>query len=266
MTEEITSIPLTDGTVCTMSEIAASTLSEEFGIERARLKRGAGGYAQVVATPKAAAFRNAGEVPLIDLLAVYAYIMRDLEPGQRWVCADGDPRNLTRENIVPSALAEPQPEIESEQKIEKPSVFLDTPAIQWQLDTLAHALYTDTKWKDENGNEKTAKPLIAIVVDKLKNRALAQEVLGDITLQIVEQIRAGKFRGKSVGEFYSWIRTITRRQADEKLAGVLAGCIGDIENDRAELQLKKRLVDSGAEQEWLLRTEFSQSEGSAGYY
>src|SRR5689334_12390385 len=96
--DKITTLPLSDGTVCTLAEVAADTLAEEFGIRSARLKKGAGGNEQAVATPKSAEYRNAREVALIDLLAVYAYIKGDLAPGQRWVCADGDPRNLTREN------------------------------------------------------------------------------------------------------------------------------------------------------------------------
>ena len=253
--DEITTLPLSDGTACILAEVAADTLAEEFGIRSARLKKGAGGNVQVVATPKSAQYRNAKEVALIDLIAIYAYIRGDLAPGQRWVCADGDPRNLTRENIVASVLAEPvrEPEVPCTEK--KPAIFLDNTDIEWQLDTLADALYNRTRWVDDKGKEHSAISILDVGKGKL-GKALAQEVLGEVTLEIVGQIRRGKFRGKTRARFFGWIRTIAKRQFSKRLQGVLENVIGDIEPDQAEMRLMEVLRASGAEQEMLERTEF----------
>jgi hypothetical protein len=249
MTKE-TAIPLSDGTPCRMSQVAAIILADDFGIERARLKSGAGGNARVVATPKSAEYRNAREVPLIYLLATFAYGFRDcdLEPGQRWVCADGDPRNLTQSNIVPSKSETRCEEPARRAKKERVTVFLDSPAVNRQLDMLGSVI-RDRSFYVKDGEEKNAASLYAIGLDILCKPFLVETVLGDVVVTIAEQIRAGQFRGQSDGEFFSWVRTIARNQFKRRQKAAISNAMGDIEPDRAARRLRKtyRAVLAAAE-------------------
>lgn len=104
-------LPLSDGTLCRITQWASVVLKDHFGITRARLRKGAGNHVDVVVKPSPAKHPDATEVPLRDLLAVFCYrLAGDAEPGDKWTLADGDCRNLMPQNIV-IAKAQPKKKI-----------------------------------------------------------------------------------------------------------------------------------------------------------
>jgi hypothetical protein len=235
----VAELPLSDGTVCLMTHLAKSTLAREFGVESGRLKSGAGGNAVVVVQTKKRGEYTAAEVPLRELLATLVY-EKHLESGTKWLCADGNQRNLLPQNIA-STVPAAAPKAVTQKKA-KAAQCTDTPAIDRQLDMLVMAIAGTTP--------KGCAPLIAKGIGILHNRALAEEVLGEAALEIVEAIRAGKFRGKTDAKFYAWIRTIAKNKFKERLSGVVQNILGDVEHDRAELRLKAKWIAEGREAEF----------------
>jgi hypothetical protein len=221
-------LPLTDGTVCKLSDLAKSLLESEFGITSGRVKRAAD-HEFVMVTPKSREYANV-EMPLRELLACFVYEKEKLAHGQKWVNADGDPRNLLPQNIVETELPAPK---EQREKSERVNVYLDNTDVQRQLDELSDAI----AGKPNSGFAS----LRAIGLSILRNPLLVDEVLGETTLELVEQIRRGSFRGKSLGEFHAWIRKISRRQFNKRLQYFIA----DIEPDKNAIRIRKALVEAG---------------------
>jgi DNA-directed RNA polymerase specialized sigma24 family protein len=57
------------------------------------------------------------------------------------------------------------------------------------------------------------RPMLYIALGVLKHSERAEETVADSTLTAFEQINNGKVRANSEGEFFSWLRTIVRRNA-----------------------------------------------------
>ena len=226
-------LPLTDGTSCRVEDYALAILRDTYGVTRGRVKS-AGDYSYVVVTPRKGSASRA-EVRLIDLLAAMCYEMPSLLTGEKWICSDHDHRNLTRANIVVEAVQCADETVESFP--EPATVYLDTRDTEKQFDLLAAAI----------AGSKQFKPLSSLARSILRNKALAEEVLSEATLSICEQIRAGKFRGKTQGEFFAWVRSIVRRQCSQRLEGIVLNVCGDIEHDRAELRLIEKWRAEGRE-------------------
>ena len=240
------SLPLTDGTVCLITEHALWLLQGHFGISSGRVRKGAGGHADVVVKPSPAKYPDPTEVVLRDLLAVFAYGMAgDAEPGDKWALADGDCRNLMPDNIAVTK-AEPKKIKQSAPRKFKAKTEHAPSALSKdrQLELLSRAIAGNTYRKllpDGTPEEIRVKPLASIGFSMLGSRPLVGEVLGEIVLDLVEQINAGKFRGDCDAQFFGWVRQVTRNQFQERLDGLLEGAIRDIEHDRGAIRLRKVL-------------------------
>jgi hypothetical protein len=246
------SLPLTDGTLCRITEPALWLLEDHFGIHSGRVRKGAGGHADVVVKPSPAKYPDATEVPLRDLLAVFSYRMAgDAEPGDKWRCLDGDCRNLLPSNIViekaaPKKIVRSSPRKFAAKTEHAPSAL----SKERQLELLSQAISGHTYKQllpDGTPEEIRIKPLAHIGFAMLWNKPLVGEVLGGIVLDLVEQINAGKFRGNCDAQFFGWVRQVARNQFHERLAGLLKGCVSDMEHDRAAIRLRKVLQQEADE-------------------
>jgi hypothetical protein len=237
---EVATLPLSDRTLCKISEYGLFVLSSTFGIRSARIKKGKG-TEQVVAKPTAPDYRSASEVALKDLLAVFAYgLGRDSEPGQSFVLVDGDARNLLPTNIVLSERrAETAEELEESEKQPKTRGASSSITTDKQIEMLSQAIAGHSYEAD--GATHTVKPLLQIGLAILHNQPLAEEVLANVILSLAEQIKEQKFRGNTRGEFFAWVRTSARRQFRKRLDGILEGYVGDVETDRSAIKLRKVL-------------------------
>jgi hypothetical protein len=240
MKDSPAALPLSDGTLCCLTEYALRVLGHEFGISSGRVKKaGSGSYDFVAVTPAVAKYPDSREVALKDLLAVTAYKIAG-DPGQKFVLLDGDIRNLMPDNVALSARPEPKEPRQPKAKKTRKVVVASALPLEMQLELLALAV-TGHSYVDGDGEWKKVKKLVTIGQALLRNKALAEEICGEVVLSLVEQIHAGAFRGKSTVEFFGWVRESAYRQFSKRLDGVLMRYIGDVETDPSAIRLRKAM-------------------------
>jgi hypothetical protein len=239
MMNENANLPLTDGTVATVTEYALEVLEEEYGIVRGRVKKGSAGDV-VLVTPKrynGKPVRGAKELPLRDLLAVHVYppmcTIWDEKDLAGFKLVDCAARNLLPSNIV--KVMKTVPEVKdrkpyTRKKIkavpERPS---DALSVSEQEELLSEVFV------------KMRGVAYAILTpdshSKTGSRSQADDVVQEVAVTVLSLVRAGKCHAVNRGQFFSFCFALTQRAASWKLQAIASGFCRDVDHDEAEILL-----------------------------
>jgi hypothetical protein len=239
MMNDSTNLPLTDGTVATVTEQALEILREEFGIVRGRVKKGSAGDV-VLVSPKRyndRPVRGCKEVPLRDLLALHAYGMADVWEENNvlgFSLADGAARNLMPENFV--TVMKPLPEEAKERKVytrtnikavkERTAESLSINEQEAMLGEVFGKMCGVAKAILKKDHES-----------KTGSSSQADEVVQEVAMTILSLVRAGKVRAINRGQFFAFCFSLTQRAASWKYQSLAAGFCRDVNHDEAEILL-----------------------------
>jgi len=233
-----TRLPLTDGTKARLTKEAIQILAEDYGIVRGRVKKGSASEVVLVSPKRYSGrpVRGTKEVPLRDLLAVHVYnIVPYLELGDvvGYKLADGVARNLMPSNIVrvPKTLCEVKERKPYTRKAV--TVLTERPA-----DALS--VHEQEGLLSEVFSQMRGVAYAILKPDresKTGSESQADDVVQNVSLSLLEQIRAGKCNAVSRGQFFAFCFSAVQRAASWKLQAITNGVCRDVDHDEAEILL-----------------------------
>lgn len=234
-----TRLPLKDGTFARLTKEAIQILAEDYGVTSGRLKKGSGSDV-VVVTPKrydGKPVHGAPDVALRDLLATHIYhnmfTIWEEKDLTGFKLVDGDARNLMPSNIT--KVMKTVPEVKERKPYTRKPVTkmperpADALGIREQEDLLSEAFpqmkgvaYAILKPDSES---------------KAGSKSQAEDVVQEVSLSLLQQIRVGKCNAVNRGQFFSFCFASVQRAASWKLQAITNGVCSDVDHDPAEILL-----------------------------
>lgn len=209
-------------------------LKTDFGIKTVHLKSGNKFFV-------AATYRDANG-KLVSR-AVHK-LLKPAPAGWTYRFADGNPINLRMENIL---LVEP--EVKESKKKYKPRVKRQRPEKPVTPEQCREWLITPAQKKVEGRADREVSIYTEMrqkIGATLRMDGLADVIHSDCVIEVLTQLKAEKFCGTDRATFRNWCLKISHGQAIKRLAGVLNGFVGDIEEDPAAIKLKAALKEMKA--------------------
>jgi len=232
-----TRLPLKDGTFARLTKEAIHILAEDYGITTGRFKKGTGSDVVVVSPTRydGKSVHGAPEVALRDLLAVHIYSLSALWEEKEiagYRLADGDARNLTPSNIVKVMKSV------REVKERKPYTRKSTTVTQRPAEALS--ISEQEALLPEAFSQMRGVAYAILKQDresKTGSKSQADDVVQDVSLSLLGQIRAGKCHAVNRGQFFSFCFAAVQRAASWKLQAITNGVCSDVDHDPAEILL-----------------------------
>jgi len=234
---EVTKLPLTDGTTASVTAYALSVLESEYGVVKGRVKKGSAGDVVVVSPKRYAGklVRGAKEVVLRDLLAVHVYnlcTMFEEDDISGYKLADGAARNLMPSNIA--KLMKPASEV----KERKPYTRKITAVTQRHSDALSISEQEELLSEVFGKMCGVAKAILTPDhYSKTGSESQADDVVQNVAMTVLAMVRAGKCRAINRGQFFAFCFSLTQRAASWKLQAIASGFCRDVDHDEAEILL-----------------------------